>query len=299
MRENQKVRASGGDGLTLPLAGVAIGDGWVDPVRQIDAYPEMMFGQGMISTSQKMTIRDYCDRTIEAIERGDMVGAFDVWDKMLNGDIWPYANLFHNMTGSNDYDNMMVRAKHTFPFCFEDSNENPKHNNVCARYTNSSLQNTNAPASFNYYSKYVNLPAVRKMIHVGDAKFPFVRRHESWLTAEPLPQCLPQSRWHFATGARHSVGSINDSSGQSHLQRLPSYSLCVGQNPRACEMNLLADFMVSFQVRAKLHALRLPYQRRHELSSMRVTGRTHVAALQHASVALFRPTRYHYRSSHH
>ena len=142
VRENQKARAKLSDSLYLPLAGVAIGDGWVDPVRQIDAYPEMMFGQGMISSAQKMTIRQYCDEAIEAIEQGDMVGAFDVWDKMLNGDIWPYANLFHNMTGSNDYDNMM---------------------------------NTNAPASFNYYSKYVNLPTVRKAIHVGDAKFPFVR----------------------------------------------------------------------------------------------------------------------------
>ncbi len=73
MRENRKVRASGSDGLLLPLAGVAIGDGWVDPVRQIDAYPEMMFGQGMVSSSQKMTIRNYCDRAIEAIEKGDMV----------------------------------------------------------------------------------------------------------------------------------------------------------------------------------------------------------------------------------
>ena len=35
--------------MLLPLAGVAVGDGWIDPVRQIDAYPEMMFGQGMIS----------------------------------------------------------------------------------------------------------------------------------------------------------------------------------------------------------------------------------------------------------
>lgn len=119
-----------------------MGDGWVDPVRQIDAYPEQMFGQGMISTSQKMTIRNICDEAIEAIRKGDMVGAFEVWDKMLNGDIWPYHNLFHNFTGSNDYDNML---------------------------------NTNAPASFNYYSAYVNLPSVRKMIHVGDAKFPSVR----------------------------------------------------------------------------------------------------------------------------
>ena len=38
----------------------------------------MMFGQGMISSTQKMTIRGYCDRAIAAIEQGDMLGAFDV-----------------------------------------------------------------------------------------------------------------------------------------------------------------------------------------------------------------------------
>jgi|EP01049_Picozoa_sp_SAG25_P012024 vitellogenic carboxypeptidase-like protein len=77
---------------------------------------------------------------------------------MLNGDIWPYANLFHNMTGSNDYDNFM---------------------------------NTNAPASFGYYTQYLNQPSVRKMIHVGDKPFP--------------------------------------------------------NNPRQCELHLLADFMVDFK----------------------------------------------------
>ena len=46
---------------------------------------------------------------------------------------WPDKNLFHNMTGSNDYDNLM---------------------------------NTDAPASFGYFGKYVNQPAVRQMIHV-------------------------------------------------------------------------------------------------------------------------------------
>lgn len=83
---------------------------------------------------------------------------------MLNGDIWPYANLFHNMTGSNDYDNMM---------------------------------NTDAPASFNYYSKYVELPAVRKMIHVGNAKFPFVRvMSHCWIY---IQNCwFPRFCWHIA-----------------------------------------------------------------------------------------------------
>ena len=43
-----------------------------------------------------------CDQAIEAIQRGDMLAAFDVWDEMLNGDVFPYHNLFHNFTGSND-----------------------------------------------------------------------------------------------------------------------------------------------------------------------------------------------------
>ena len=46
-----------------------------------------------------------------------------VWDEMLNGDIFKYGNYFHNVTGSNDYDNFL---------------------------------NTNAPDSFGYYAAYVN-----------------------------------------------------------------------------------------------------------------------------------------------
>lgn len=102
----------------LPLAGIAVGDGWIDPIRQIDAYPEMMYGQGMISRAQKMTIRSYCDTAIEQIRRNQMVEAFGTWDKMLNGDVWPYANLFHNMTGSNDYDNFLnTDAPASFNYC--------------------------------------------------------------------------------------------------------------------------------------------------------------------------------------
>ena len=37
VRQNQKIRATGGGGLVLPLAGIAVGDGWIDPIRQIDA----------------------------------------------------------------------------------------------------------------------------------------------------------------------------------------------------------------------------------------------------------------------
>merc|ERR1711990_605567 len=67
-----------------------------------------------------------------------MVKAFEIWDEMLNGDIFPYPNYFHNITGSNDYDNFM---------------------------------RTNAPASFEYYANYVNQDHVRDSLHVGTTPF--------------------------------------------------------------------------------------------------------------------------------
>jgi len=75
---------------------------------------------------------------MDNITDGDMVAAFNAWDKILNGDIWPYANYFHNITGSNDYDNFM---------------------------------NTNAPASFNYYADWCAIPKNKAAIHVGNATF--------------------------------------------------------------------------------------------------------------------------------
>jgi len=49
------------------------------------------------------------------------------------------GNYFHNITGLNDYDNYM---------------------------------NTNAPPEFDYYAPYLNQPAVRAALHVGNARFP-------------------------------------------------------------------------------------------------------------------------------
>ena len=37
--------------------------------------------------------------------RRQFEAAFNVWDEMLNGDVYPYPNYFHNITGLNDYDN--------------------------------------------------------------------------------------------------------------------------------------------------------------------------------------------------
>jgi len=125
--------------IRVPLAGVAIGDGWVDPVNMVNAYPDLMFNAGLIGASQKKEIATLCQQTTDLIKQGQMLQAFDVWDRMLKGDVYPYPNLFHNMTGLNDYDNYL---------------------------------NTNAPASFDYYANFLNQPEVQTAIHSGSRKFP-------------------------------------------------------------------------------------------------------------------------------
>lgn len=126
-------------GTLIPLAGMAIGDGWIDPVNMIPAYPEMIYSFGLCDENEKAKIQEYCDRSVSLIQAGKMLDAFNVWDEFLNGDVWPYGNYFHNISGLNDYDNFM---------------------------------NTNAPASFGYYAAYLNQPAIRSALHVGNASFP-------------------------------------------------------------------------------------------------------------------------------
>ena len=67
----------------------------------------MIYNMGLCDESEKAKIQDYCDRSVALIKQGKMLEAFNVWDQFLNGDVWPYGNYFHNITGLNDYDNFM------------------------------------------------------------------------------------------------------------------------------------------------------------------------------------------------
>jgi len=119
--------------VTIPLKGLAVGDGWIDPVVQITGYPDMMFNlgkraylvprqwrhrclhvspsltgcvfaclcccltcstystPGLADQKQQAVIQDYCDRAVSFIQEGEMLDAFNVWDEMLNGDVYPYV----------------------------------------------------------------------------------------------------------------------------------------------------------------------------------------------------------------
>jgi vitellogenic carboxypeptidase-like protein len=125
---------SGSIPIQIPLAGVAIGDGWIDPYSHLGAYPDMLFNLGLLDHNEKAVVRDYVTRSQLAIEAGDYYGAFTIWDEMINGDIYPYPNYYHNVTGSLDYDNFM---------------------------------NTVEPSDLGYYYSFVTTAATRRGIHAG------------------------------------------------------------------------------------------------------------------------------------
>ena len=127
-----------GGNVRIPLAGLAIGDGWTDPYSQLSAYPSMMFDISAADSTERAIVQEYVDTTRALIDSGEMYEAFTVWDRMINGDIFPYPNYFHNISGSNDYDNFM---------------------------------NTNSPPELSYYYTFLNSPATRTGLHVGNASF--------------------------------------------------------------------------------------------------------------------------------
>jgi vitellogenic carboxypeptidase-like protein len=131
-------RATRSPEMMVPLRGLAIGDGWVDPILQMEGYPAQMFNLGLADGKQTETIRGYCDRTIEAIRAGEMQSAFDAWDEMLNGDVWKYPTYFYNVTHASDYDNFM---------------------------------RTEPPQSFSLYSKFLSQPKIRRAMHAGSGTF--------------------------------------------------------------------------------------------------------------------------------
>lgn len=131
-------RSIRGDRVIIPLTSLAIGDGWVDPYVQLGAYPDMLFNIGVSNLKEKEKFTEYVTLSQKAIAAGDMYDAFTIWDQMINGDIYPYPNYYHNVTGSNDYDNFM---------------------------------DTNEPAEIGFYYPFVTATGTRKAIHTGDAVY--------------------------------------------------------------------------------------------------------------------------------
>jgi len=122
----------------INLKGVAIGDGFTDPESMLPAYAPYLYNLGMLDENQAAYFGQQCDVAVGLIQKKKYLEALAMWDCLLNGDTCKVPSFFHNVTGSTDYYNYI---------------------------------RTQSPKEYDYHVDFLQLPQVRKAIHVGNLTY--------------------------------------------------------------------------------------------------------------------------------
>lgn len=124
------------ESLKVPLKGVMILDGYVDPYSQT-RYAEFFYEIGMFDEQQKdYAIEAYEKKIQQRIDSNDFDGCFELLDDYILGLLTPYPTYYTNITGLRNFRNF---AK---------------------------IEPLNA-ANHDYSYDYLNLPQVKRAIHAG------------------------------------------------------------------------------------------------------------------------------------
>ena len=121
----------------IHLKGMAIGDGLCDPVTMAD-YGDFLFNIGLIDEVDRKYFKDVQGVLESFIAQKRWIDAFRVFDDLLNGDLSKRPSYFANVTGFNYYFNYLM---------------------------------TEGPAEQGYYGPLLQLPHIRKAIHVGNLSY--------------------------------------------------------------------------------------------------------------------------------
>ncbi|KAJ8687304.1 hypothetical protein QAD02_023098 [Eretmocerus hayati] len=122
--------------VKINLKGLAIGNGWSDPINQI-SYGKYLYQHSLIDFNGYLEFKKVEDQVQDLIKQKNYLLASVTLDKLIGGDI-NGDSLFKNMTGFDFYYNYL------FP-----------------KMDNSSIM----------FADWVQLPHIRKAIHVGNASF--------------------------------------------------------------------------------------------------------------------------------
>ena len=125
--------------LKVNLKGMAIGSGFVDPINQVD-YGDVLYNIGLIDANQREEFHTIATDSVDLINQGDLLSAFYRWDPALLAMEYPYPTLFQNATGFSNIYNYLWTVDPFSPL------DNP-------------------------YEDFLELPASRASIHVGDVPF--------------------------------------------------------------------------------------------------------------------------------
>ncbi|XP_004476134.2 probable serine carboxypeptidase CPVL isoform X2 [Dasypus novemcinctus] len=144
--------------LKINLKGIAIGDAYSDPESIIGGYAEFLYQIGLLDEGQKMYFQDQCDECIKHIKQENWMLAFEILDKLLDGDIANEPSYFQNVTGCLYYYNFLQ--------CTE-------------------------PEDQSFYGKFLSLPEVRQALHVGNRTFNDGSEVEKYLREDTVKSVNP------------------------------------------------------------------------------------------------------------
>lgn len=106
----------------INLKGMAIGNGYCDPVNQID-YGSYLYQHGLIGSHQLQLFKELQDKVVKAIKAANWYEADVLMDKLMDGQISNFS-YFNNFTGFNYYYNFLIGEDKTDMSIFKDLLDN-------------------------------------------------------------------------------------------------------------------------------------------------------------------------------
>jgi vitellogenic carboxypeptidase-like protein len=146
-----------GSAAKFNLTGLIIGDGLIDPESQ-SRYAELLYQVGMLDENEALEFYAQQNQAVDLIQKKDFLGAFKIFDELLNGDLTGFPSYFTNVTGSTNYFNFLL---------------------------------TSSPADQDYAGEYQVSDAVRKALHVGNSTFGDGKKVEEHLTNDIMDSVKP------------------------------------------------------------------------------------------------------------
>ncbi|XP_012576512.1 PREDICTED: probable serine carboxypeptidase CPVL [Condylura cristata] len=144
--------------MKINLKGIALGDAYSDPESIIRGYAAFLYQIGLLDEEQRKYFQKQCDECIKYIQEEKWALAFEVLDKLLDGDLTSDPSYFQNVTGCSNYYNLLQ--------CTE-------------------------PEDQSYYGKFLSLPQVRQAIHVGNRTFNDGSEVEKYLRKDTVQSVKP------------------------------------------------------------------------------------------------------------
>ncbi|XP_046573544.1 probable serine carboxypeptidase CPVL [Haliotis rubra] len=119
--------------VSINLKGLFIGGAFTDPISMIPAYADYLFNVGLFDENEKQYFQGQMGKITELVKAKKLKNAMDIFSAALLG-----KGFFYNATGYIAHENILE---------------------------------VQGPADMNYYVSYVDLPEVRRAIHVGNVSY--------------------------------------------------------------------------------------------------------------------------------